>query len=164
MSQTAAPLFPVFLDLRGKIVLVVGGGVVAKRKVASLLEAGADVWVGAPSLDASLQELLAAGRIRHLAGSFELSWFDSLSIWLVIAATDQGDINEQVALAASARKIWANVVDDVALTAFHMPARVERGPLQIAISSGGAAPMLDIVYREATRSIQRIVCCLKKKA
>ena len=141
MSQTAAPLFPVFLDLRGKIVLVVGGGVVAKRKVASLLEAGADVWVGAPALDPSLQELLAEGRIRHLAGSFELAWFDSLSIWLVIAATDQRDINEQVALAASARKIWANVVDDVALTAFHMPARVERGPLQIAISSGGAAPM-----------------------
>ena len=148
MSEAAPPLFPVFLDLRGKIVLVVGGGVVAKRKVSSLLEAGADVWVGAPELDPSLQELQAEGRIHYLAGSFEPAWLDGLSVWLIIAATDQRDVNEQVARAAAARNIWANVVDDVALTAFHMPARVERGPLQIAISSGGAAPMLARHIRE----------------
>ena len=149
MSVAATPLFPVFLDLRGKIVLVVGGGVVAKRKVSSLLEAGAEIWVGAPELDESLQELLAAGRIRYLVGDFEPAWLDGAAIWLVIAATDERAVNEQVAQAATARRIWVNVVDDVALTAFHMPARVERGPLQIAISSGGAAPMLARHVRES---------------
>ncbi len=148
MSEATAPLFPVFLDLRDKIVLVVGGGAVAKRKVSSLLEAGAEVWVGAPELEQSLQELTSAGRIRYLAGGFEPAWLDGLSIWLVIAATDQRQTNEQIAHAATARRIWVNVVDDVALTAFHMPARVERGPLQIAISSGGAAPMLARHVRE----------------
>ena len=148
MSEAAPPLFPVFLDLRGKIVLVVGGGGVAKRKVGSLLEAGAEVWIGAPELDEALQDLVTAGRIRYLAGSFAPNWLDFAAIWLVIAATDQRDTNEQVAHAATARRIWVNVVDDVALTAFHMPARVERGPLQIAISSGGAAPMLARHMRE----------------
>ena len=148
MSEAAPPLFPVFLDLRDKIVFVVGGGLVAKRKVASLLEAGAAVWIGAPDLDESLQELAVAGRIRHLEGSFEPAWLDDKAIWLVIAATDLRDVNEQVAHAATARRIWVNVVDDIQLTAFHMPARIERGPLQIAISSGGAAPMLARHVRE----------------
>ena len=93
MSEAVPPLFPVFLDLRGKIVFVVGGGAVAKRKVASLLEAGANVWIGAPELDESLQELLAGGRIRHLEGSFEPAWLDDKAIWLVIAATDLRDVN-----------------------------------------------------------------------
>ena len=148
MSEAAPPLFPVFLDLRGKIVFVVGGGAVAKRKVASLVEAGAEVWVGAPELDESLRELALSGHIRYLEGSFEPAWLDSSAIWLVIAATDLRDVNEQVAHAATARRIWVNVVDDIELTAFHMPARVERGPLQIAISSGGAAPMLARHVRE----------------
>ena len=148
MSEAVPPLFPIFLDLRGKIVLVVGGGGVAKRKVTSLLDAGAEVWVGAPKLDESLQDLVTAERIRYLSGNFEPAWLDGAAIWLIIAATDQREVNEQVAHAATARKIWVNVVDDVALTAFHMPARVERGPLQIAISSGGAAPMLARHMRE----------------
>ena len=148
MSEAAPPLFPVFLDLRGKIVFVVGGGAVAKRKVASLLEAGADVWIGAPDLDESLQDLATAGRIRHLEGNFEPTWLDDKTIWLVVAATDLREVNEQVAHAATARRIWVNVVDDIQLTAFHMPARIERGPLQIAISSGGAAPMLARHVRE----------------
>ncbi len=148
MSEAAPPLFPVFLDLRGKIVFVVGGGAVAKRKVASLIEAGAEVWVGAPELDESLRELALSGHIRYLEGSFEPAWLDSSAIWLVIAATDLRDVNEQVAHAATVRRIWVNVVDDIQLTAFHMPARVERGPLQIAISSGGAAPMLARHVRE----------------
>ena len=153
MSEAAPPLFPVFLDLRGKIVFVVGGGAVAKRKVASLLEAGADVWIGAPDLDESLQDLATAGRIRHLEGNFEPTWLDDpvlegSAIWLVVAATDLREVNEQVAHAATARRIWVNVVDDIQLTAFHMPARIERGPLQIAVSSGGAAPMLARHVRE----------------
>ena len=66
----------------------------------------------------------------------------------VIAATDEADTNRSVAEAADARRIWANVVDDAPLCSFQVPARIERGPLQIAISSGGGAPMLARHLRE----------------
>lgn len=146
MSLDDARLYPLFADLRGRVVLVVGGGAVARRKVESLLDTGAQVHVGAPWLEPALATWAASGRIRHLDGSFEAAWLDTA--WLVIAATDDAGVNAQVAEAASARRIWANVVDDTALSRFHVPARVERGPLQIAISSGGGAPMLARLVRE----------------
>ena len=139
-------LYPVFADLRGRSVLVVGGGGVAHRKVEALLEAGAQVLVGAPRLEATLAGWAAEGRIAHLAGDFDPSWLDDA--WLAIAATDDAQVNRAVAAAAQARRVWANVVDDAELSRFHVPARVERGPLQIAISSGGGAPMLARLVRE----------------
>lgn len=146
MDPAPAPLFPLFADLRGRRVLLVGGGAVARRKLEPLLAAGARVVVGAPWLDPSLVELLALGRIEHLAGAFEPGWLDGA--WLVVAATDDAEVNRAVAAAAEARRIWANVVDDLALSSYQSPARIERGPLQIAISSGGGAPMLARHLRE----------------
>ncbi len=139
-------LFPAFLDLRGRPVLVVGGGAVARRKIAALLPTGAEVRVGAPALDPEVAALVEAGRIVHLDGRFENHWLDD--VWLVVAATDDADTNRAVAEAAHARRIWANVVDDAPLCSFQVPARIERGPLQIAISSGGGAPMLARHLRE----------------
>jgi len=139
-------LFPAFLDLRGRPVLVVGGGAVARRKIAALLPTGAEVRVGAPALDPEVAALVDTGRIVHLDGRFRADWLDD--IWLVIAATDETDTNRTVAEAANARRIWANVVDDAPLCSFQVPARIERGPLQIAISSGGGAPMLARHLRE----------------
>jgi uroporphyrin-III C-methyltransferase/precorrin-2 dehydrogenase/sirohydrochlorin ferrochelatase len=146
MDDTPAPLFPLFADLRGRRVLVVGGGAVARRKLEPLLAAGAHVVVGAPWLEPSVAELFAEGRIEHLAGPFEPGWLDDA--WLVVAATDDGEVNRAVAVAAQQRRIWANVVDDLALSSYQSPARIERGPLQIAISSGGGAPMLARHLRE----------------
>ncbi|MCX7034009.1 MAG: siroheme synthase CysG [Arenimonas sp.] len=146
MAQDPAPLFPLFADLRGRRVLVVGGGAVARRKLEPLLAAGAQVVVGAPWLEPAVMELFVEGRIGHLAGRFEPAWLDGA--WLVVAATDDGDVNREVAAAAEARRIWANVVDDLALSSYQSPARIERGPLQIAISSGGGAPMLARHLRE----------------
>ncbi|WP_456998704.1 siroheme synthase CysG [Lysobacter sp. HA18] len=148
MSATpgSTPLFPLFLDLRGRRVVVVGGGVVARRKVAALLDAGADVLVGAPDLIEALQTLAEAGRIAQVRGTFDPAWLDDA--WMVVAATDDTTVNRQVAEAASARRIWANVVDDAELSTVQVPARVERGPLQVAISSGGGAPMLARHLRE----------------
>ena len=145
-ADAAAALFPAFLDLRGRPVLVVGGGAVARRKIAALLPTGAAVRVGAPVLDPEVAALVEAGRIAHLDGRFQTGWLDD--IWLVIAATDDSDTNRAVAEAAQARRIWANVVDDAPLCSFQVPARIERGPLQIAISSGGGAPMLARHLRE----------------
>jgi uroporphyrin-III C-methyltransferase / precorrin-2 dehydrogenase / sirohydrochlorin ferrochelatase len=139
-------LFPIFLDLAGKTVLVVGGGQVATRKVQALLDTGADVCVGAPELDPLLQENLAQKKIRYLSGKFTEAWLDN--VWLVIAATDERATNLAISQAAQARRIWVNVVDDAPISSFQSPARVQRGPLQIAISSGGTAPMLARHVRE----------------
>lgn len=144
--SAAVPLFPAFLDLRGRPVLVVGAGAVARRKIAALLPTGAQVRVGAPALDPEVAAWVASGQVEHLNGRFEPAWLDD--VWLVIAATDDADTNRAVAELAQTRRIWANVVDDAPLCSFQVPARVERGPLQIAISSGGGAPMLARHLRE----------------
>lgn len=146
MSDPVPTLFPAFLDLRDRAVLVVGGGSVARRKIAALLPSGARVRVGAPALDAEIAAWVASGRVEHIDGRFDPTWLDD--VWLVIAATDEPETNRAVAEAAQARRLWANVVDDAPLCTFQMPARIERGPLQIAISSGGGAPMLARHLRE----------------
>ena len=140
------PLFPLFADLRERPVLVVGGGVVAARKVKALLAAGANVRVGAPELEPELRAMAESRRIIHRQGRFEPWWLDS--VWLVVAATDDAAVNRSVAEAAAIRRLLVNVVDDAELSSFQVPAVVERAPLQIAISSGGAAPMLARKLRE----------------
>lgn len=138
--MTTPALYPLFARLHGRRVLVVGGGSVARRKIAALQAAGAEVVVGAPTLESSLTELASDDAIIHLAGEFRDGWLDD--IWLVVAATDDAAVNRAVADAAERRHVWANVVDDLALSSFQVPALVQRGPIQIAISSGGSAPML----------------------
>ena len=139
-------LYPLFADLRERTVLVVGGGEVAARKVASLLAAGARVRVGAPQLDARLRELHVARAIEFLCGQYREAWLDDC--WLVIAATDDRETNRRVATAAGERRIFCNVVDDTLQSSFQVPAVVDRSPLIVAISSGGTAPMLARWVRE----------------
>lgn len=145
-----APLFPLFADLHGRPVLVVGGGAVAERKTRALREAGAEIRIGAPALTPTLAEWAELGLITHLEGEFQPAWLDD--VWLVTAATDHADVNAAVADAANRRRIFANVVDDAALSSVQIPARVQRGPLQVAISSSGAAPMLARHLRERLES------------
>ncbi|MBA8888591.1 uroporphyrin-III C-methyltransferase/precorrin-2 dehydrogenase/sirohydrochlorin ferrochelatase [Dokdonella fugitiva] len=157
------PLYPLFADLRQRAVLVIGGGAVAARKVEGLLRAGAAVTVGAPALDAGLAALAAEGRIRHRAGRYVDEWLDDGGIrdggssagrcWLVVVATDDATLNRRVAAAAERRRMFTNVVDDAELSSFHVPAVVDRAPLQIAISSGGAAPMLARLLRERLETV-----------
>ncbi|MDN5841974.1 MAG: siroheme synthase CysG [Alcaligenaceae bacterium] len=143
--------FPLFADLHGKDVLVVGGGAVAERKARSLLSAGACVTVGAPEIGRSLRTLQAGGTIRCINTSFAEDWLDD--IWLVIAATNDRSLNQQVAAAAQARRLFCNVVDDPELSSFQVPAIVDRAPLTIAISSGGSAPVLARRLRERIESL-----------
>ncbi len=145
-DRSMSALFPIFADLQGRDVLLVGGGEVAKRKALALLEAGARLRLVAPVLDPELAALAASGGIEHLAGEFEARWLDGA--WLAIAATSDKAVNRAVADAGAARRIWVNVVDDAVQSSFHVPARIDRGPLQIAISSGGHAPMLARALRE----------------
>lgn len=142
----STPLFPLFADLRGRAVLVVGGGAVARRKIEALLEAGARVSMVALQLVPELDEWVRLGRVRHRGTTFDPAQMEGA--WLVIAASDDAAVNRAVAEAAAARGILANVVDDAARSSVHIPARLKRGPLQIAISSGGAVPVLARRLRE----------------
>ena len=139
-------LYPLFADLRDREVLVVGGGEVATRKVEALLQAGALVCVCSPRLTPELERLRSRGALDHRLEDFDPNWLDH--VWLVIAATDDPAFNARLAAEAKRRRKLANIVDDAALSTFQVPAVVDRSPLVIAISSGGAAPMLARRLRE----------------
>ncbi len=139
-------LYPLFADLSQRAVLVLGGGAVAERKVAALLAAQALVTVNAPALSPRLRRWADQGLIAYRPQAFQPDWLDA--VWLLVAATSDQAMNREVAAAAMRRRIFANVVDDAALSSFHVPAVVDRSPLTIAISSGGAAPMLARLLRE----------------
>jgi uroporphyrin-III C-methyltransferase / precorrin-2 dehydrogenase / sirohydrochlorin ferrochelatase len=144
-------LYPLFADLSRRAVLVVGGGPVAERKVAALLGAQAQVTVNAPALTPQLQRWVAAGVVAHRRDAFQESWLDR--VWLVVAATSDVELNRLIATFAGLRRIFVNVVDDAALSSFHVPAVVDRSPLTIAISSGGEAPMLARLLRERLETL-----------
>ena len=131
---------PLFADLAQRAVLVVGGGVVAERRVTLLLEAKAAVTVLAPELSERLAELAADGVVTHLDRAYA---GDALgAYWLVVAATDDRAVNAAVAAAAEAAQRFCNVVDDPHLSTFIMPAIVDRSPVTIAIGSSGLSPVL----------------------
>jgi precorrin-2 dehydrogenase len=145
------PLFPLFADLAGREVLVIGGGEVAVRKMEALLHAGAQVQVHAHALNDTLSQWLAAGRIDRLEGGFDPGWLEK--VWLLVAATDDRAFNARLAREAGLRRLLVNVVDDAELSTFQIPAIVDRAPLLVAISSGGAAPMLARRLREQLETL-----------
>ncbi len=132
--------FPVFLDIKNKPCLVVGGGEVAARKIGMLLQAQAKVTVVAPELCATVQELAAAGRVDFHCTRFIPEFLDEAV--LVIAATDDRTVNAEVSATAQRLRVPVNVVDNPDLCSFIMPSVIDRSPIVIAISSGGAAPVL----------------------
>jgi len=136
---------PIFLDLREQPCLVVGGGEVAARKCALLARAGARVTVLAPALGPQLQAEAAARRVAHRAAAFREADLEGFA--LAIAATDDQAVNRAVADAARARRLPVNVVDQPALCSFILPSIIERAPLVVAVSSGGASPVLARLLR-----------------
>lgn len=131
---------PVFLRVQGQPCLVVGGGEVAFRKVHSLLRSGARVTVVSPMLVEGLLAMALDGRICHLEKRFEAT--DLGSSVLVISATNDAAVNQEVYEAAQLRRLPVNVVDCPDLCSFIFPAIIDRSPLVIAVSSGGASPVL----------------------
>jgi len=112
---------PIFFNIKDKQCLVVGGGEVAKRKAGMLLEAGARVRVVAPQIDPALA---GQQRVEAIVGRFESHHLDGTE--LVIAATNDRSVNQQVSAQARARKLPVNVVDDPELCSFIMPAILDR--------------------------------------
>jgi siroheme synthase-like protein len=133
-------IFPAFLKLQNRPVLVVGGGAIATSKIPSLLEAGARVTVVAPKLNCELAERVRNREIDWLPKPFEPADLDKK--FLVIAATSIRDVNASVFAEADKRQILCNAVDDIDHCHFYYGSVVQRGDLQIAISTNGKSPAL----------------------
>ncbi len=137
---------PIFLDLRGRKGLVVGGGDTAARKAALMLNAGA--WVTAVAAE-DLSEAFAAhagsDRLIHLRAHFRPEHLEGMDV--VFAASDDADLDQAVHDAARARHIPVNVVDRPGQCSFIMPAIIDRSPVMVAVSSGGEAPVLSRLLR-----------------
>jgi precorrin-2 dehydrogenase / sirohydrochlorin ferrochelatase len=141
--------YPVFLDLHGRSVLVVGAGKIALRKTKGLLDAGARVTVVAPSCLPDFDSL----PVRLLRRAFRAS--DLGDAVLVFAATDNRRVNRRIHRAAQARGILANIADSAEECDFVVPARVQRGDVHIAISTGGKSPRVSAELRRKLDEIMR---------
>lgn len=142
---------PIFLTVRDRPCLVVGGGEIAARKLELLRKAGARVTVVAPELCESLEARRLAGEIVYRKERFYPTQIDGQS--LVVAATDDETVNRAVAAAAQEKNVLVNVVDRPALCSFVMPAIIDRSPVVIAVSSGGASPVLARLIRARLESL-----------
>jgi siroheme synthase-like protein len=132
--------YPLFLKVRGKRCVVVGGGRVALRKVRALLEHGASIELISPSLCPELNQLAQAEKINIIHRNYEPG--DLNSAFLVIAGTGDNEINYQVAVEARKRRIPVNVVDNPEQSDFIVPSYLRRGDLTIAVSTDGSSPAL----------------------
>ena len=138
--------YPVALDLSGKLCLVVGGGVVAERKVGSLLLCDAVVRLVSPDLTPGLADLSARGRLIVRQGAYQTSDLDG--VFLVVCATGDPATNRLLAADCTDRNLLLNVVDQPELCGFIVPAVLKRGDLTIAVSTGGKSPLLARKLRE----------------
>ena len=133
-------LFPIFVKLQGRLVVVVGGGAIAAGKIDGLVHAGARVRVIAPEVHASFVELIRSRKIEWIPRKFQAE--DLAGATLTIAATSAPGVNAAVYREAEARGILCNAVDDIENCHFYYGSIVQRGDLQIAISTNGKSPAL----------------------
>lgn len=133
-------LFPMFVKLGGRLIVVVGGGGVAEAKIGALLSAGPRIRVVAPSITQRIAEWARFGNVEWAAKQFATRDLDDA--FMVVAATSAAGVNEAVFRAAEQRGILCNAVDDIEHCHFYFGAVVQRGDLQIAISTNGNSPAL----------------------
>jgi precorrin-2 dehydrogenase/sirohydrochlorin ferrochelatase len=143
--------YPLFLDLRRRPVLVVGGGAIAERKVESLLAADAAVILVSPEVTPALQKLASEGTIQIKQRKFAEADLDNMV--LVISATDDPAAQESIAASARARNIPINTVDQPRLCDFIVPAVIRKGDVVIAISTSGKSPSLAAALRSRIESV-----------
>ena len=139
-------VYPLFLLLRSRLVVVVGGGEVAERKVEGLLAASALVRVVSPSLDRRLEARSEAGAIDVRRRAFDEA--DVEDAWLVVACTDDPSTQERIASACERRRTFCLAVDDIQNATAFGGSVIRRPPFTIALSSSGEAPALTRLLRE----------------
>jgi precorrin-2 dehydrogenase/sirohydrochlorin ferrochelatase len=138
--------YPIFVEMTGRPVLLVGGGHVALEKIGKLVDAGADVTVVAPELIPEVRAFIDAGRATWEQRPYRSGDVDGFEV--IMIATDDGAVNAFVAGEARARGIWVNAADDVNNCDFILPSLVQRGKIAIAASTGGSSPALARWLRE----------------
>ena len=141
--------YPINLDIENKSCVVVGGGEVALRKIRGLLEAGAKVKVIAPEICAEVEELFLRGEILLVREKFSEEMLGDEMI--LIAATNDKELNKKISEAAQAKKILVNVVDNVGGN-FNVPSRIRRGEFLLTISTGANSPAFSRFVREMLES------------
>ena len=138
--------YPVFLEMKDRPCVVVGGGAVAERKVEGLLAAGARVTVVGPELTPALAALREEGRLHHVDRLYREGDLEGYDV--AVVATDDGAVNADVAREGRRLRVWVNAVDDPANCDFILPSVIRRGDVTIAASTGGASPALARHLRE----------------
>jgi len=138
--EQASPYYPIFLNIKGRKCVVVGGGQVALRKVNALIKHGANVEVISAAPCQELGELADMGEVHILSRDYAQG--DLVGAIIAIAATDNGKTNEEVAREAKGRGTLINVVDDPHSSDFIVPSYLSRGDVTIAVSTGGRSPAL----------------------
>ena len=139
--------YPIFLDLKDRPVLVVGAGKVALRRTKALVEAGARITVVAPEWEPEFEDM----PVRIVPRRFRAS--DLAGCALVFAATDDRLTNHRIGVAAKGKGMLANIADSAEECGFLVPARVQRGSIQIAVSTGGESPRLSAELRKKLEDI-----------
>ena len=137
--------FPIFADLTGKRCLIVGGGPVAERKLRVLSRHDVSVRVVAPRLCEAMDKLHGEGAFEYACRAYESSDLENQA--LVIAATDDPELNRNIAEQCKQQNILVNVVNSPAAGNFIFPSVIDRAPLQIALTSGGKSPILSRLLR-----------------
>ncbi|MCO6520191.1 MAG: bifunctional precorrin-2 dehydrogenase/sirohydrochlorin ferrochelatase, partial [Snodgrassella sp.] len=138
--------YPIFTHLHQRKVLLVGGGLVAERKASALIQAGAQLQVVAEQATAQFAEWFAAQQAEYISTEFSPDLLNG--VFLVVAATSDPALNQRIFQAAEAAATFCNCVDQPACCSFIVPALIDRSPIQVAVSSGGHAPVLARLIRQ----------------
>lgn len=145
------PYYPIFLDIENRSVVIIGGGNVCARKAETMMKYGAKVTVVSPEFHPDIEQYAAEGKLEIRRKPYEESDLEGASV--VIASTDDPCINGRVARDSRRRKIPVNVVDVTHLCEFIVPAIVEQGSIQIAVSTGGKSPALARTLKEDLQTL-----------
>lgn len=143
---TGTPLYPVNLDIGGKRCLVVGGGLVAARKVKALLICGGQVQIISPHASDTIARLAETGEIEWLKRTYQAG--DARDAFLIFGATDDPVVQQQIAEDADRYHVLLNSAYDPELSDFHVPAKIRRRDFVIAVSTGGGSPALALLLKE----------------
>jgi len=146
------PYYPIFLDIEGRAVVIIGGGNVCARKAETMMNYGARVTVVSPEFTEEIETWAGAGSLEIRRKRYEESDLDGANI--VIASTDDQTVNEQIAADCRRRRIPVNVVDVTPLCEFIVPAIIDKGSITIAVSTGGKSPAIARTLKE---DLQRLV-------